>query len=246
MDMSTEKAKFIIPKWLKQLNFVFSRKGDGQMSFKRADPITVTACRMKFLRRNGLDLGSVVAGELVHSSAVAVVGMDDRGRGSVKRDWIEGVDGLVTADPHVLLLTTHADCAPIVIYDPVHYILGQAHAGWRGLVAGMVTNLVKAVCGMKGIDPNYLQVWIGPMVHSCCYPVSDEVAEQFPTECRLYDGGLVHLDLVRFIKLELKRLGIHRNNITDADICTSCEPEYSSFRRDGTAFTAMACVTGLA
>ncbi len=234
-----------IPEWLKGLRFAFSRPGDGQMSFNRADPTTVRDNRWQFLSELGLDLNSVVAGELTHSAEVTVVAADDAGRGASSPDWIPEVDGLVTSDPGLLLLTTHADCAPLIIYDPVHKVIGQAHAGWRGLASGLVEALVRTVGSLNGSDPGALKAWIGPTIRSCCYPVGPDVASRFPPECIILAGDSVRLDLARFIQFELQRLGFNPEELTDSGICTGCDKGFSSFRREGYQTQAMACVTGL-
>ncbi len=242
--MSIVADEMIIPDWFEELHFAFSRKNDGQMSFKRADIATVTANRLKFLNNYKLDPESIIAAELTHGSQVATVGGTDRGRGATSTNWIESVDGLVTKDTSCLLLTTHADCSPVVIYDS-NRVLGQAHAGWRGLAAGIIKELACTVHNVSNSPMSEIKAWIGPTIHSCCYQVSTDVANQFPTECSTRSGDDVRLDLVKFIKLELDSLGLHQSNVTDSSICTSCVPEFASFRRDGDGVVAMACVTGL-
>jgi len=235
----------VIPDWTREIHFAFSRREAGQMSFKRASREVVLQNRMQFFASQRLDLKRVVAGELVHGGGVKIVGRLEAGRGATAPDWVEGVDGLVTADAGVLLLTTHADCAPVVIYDPVHRVIGQAHAGWRSLRSGIIENLVSAVRSFNGTGPNRLKAWIGPTVRACCYPVGSEVASQFPDECTLLIGDDRRLDLVRFIRLELARLGFEPEAVSDSGTCTCCNHEYSSFRRDGTSTLAMALVTGI-
>jgi len=238
-------VEMILPDWFSGIRFAFSLKEDGQMSFKRAANDAVIANRTRFLAAHQLLLDQVVAGELVHGSSVEIVTAKQVGRGASGPDWIPGVDGLVTAEKNVLLLTTHADCSPLVIYDPVHNVIGQAHAGWRGLRAGIVEQLVTAIRSFNGTGPNQLKAWIGPTVRACCYPVGPEVVAQFPAECQILVWGKQMLDLARFIRMELARLGFEPEAVTDSEICTSCSKEFSSFRRDGSATRAMALVTGL-
>jgi len=234
-----------IPIWLSDLKFAFSRKEDGQMSFKRADIAVVRDNRELFLQSKGLDINTVVAGELIHSGNIAIATSSDAGRGSISRDWIPGIDGLVTDDPNILLLTTHADCVPLIVYDPFRRILGQIHAGWRGLAAGIVKKLINAFRNINPINTTGLKAWIGPCIHACCYQVGSETADCFPNECLIKAGNTLHLDLVRFIRIELEKLGLNPSNISDSGICTSSIPEFSSYRRDGDRFHAMMCVTGL-
>ena len=215
------------------------------MSFKRAELNIVLENRRKFLGRHGLDQNSVIAGELTHDSGIAFVTAKERGRGAISTDWIESVDGLVTDETGLLLLTTHADCAPLIMYDPVEKVLGQAHAGWRGLQAGIIERLAETITTKSGNPPSTLKCWLGPTIGACCYPVSSDVAEQFPGECRNMTNGKIRLDLARFVNMELLRIGFDAANVTDCKICTSCDGDFSSFRRDGDAVVAMACVSGL-
>lgn len=233
------------PAWFNQLHFAFSRREDGQMSFKRADGETVRRNRASFFSEYGLNADRIVAPEIINGSRVNEVKSLQVDTGSSDGNWIVGADGLVTTDKDVLLLTTHADCAPLVIYDPKNHVLGQAHAGWRGLAGGIVENLVNLVRSKNGKHPTKLYAWIGPTIRACCYPVGPETAAHFPQECIVLVGNSLRLDLVRFIRLELERLKLDYRNVSDAGVCTSCATEFSSFRRDGFDTFAMACVTGL-
>lgn len=234
-----------LPDWMSEIHFAFSRREHGQMSFRAAPPEVVASNRRNFLSAHNLALESVVAGELAHGPRVAVVTGKEAGRGALAPDWIPEVDGLVTTEPDLLLLTTHADCAPLVIYDPTSRVLGQAHAGWRGLASGIVEELVRKMLSLNGNHPERLKAWIGPTVRPCCYTVGMDVAQWFPEECRVLVGESIRLNLPRFIALELERLQLDAENVTDSLTCTSCDPRFSSFRRDGPEVAAMALVTGL-
>ena len=235
----------IIPDWLSDLHFAFSHRGDGQMSFKHADKDVVLESRNRFFHDKGLNLDSVVTGELAHGAEVALVTEADAGRGARDRNWIEGIDGLVTDKPGILLMTTHADCAPLVIYDKAHKILGQAHAGWRGLASGLIESLVERLKSLNGTGPSELHAWIGPTIRACCYEVDRDVADRFPDHCRFLAGESIRLDLTMFVHRELWRLGLNPDYVTDSNVCTSCNPEFSSYRRVGLNTQAMACITGI-
>ncbi len=152
------------PAWSNQIRFAFSQKTDGQMSFKRADPAKVTRNQRAFLSQLNLPLEDIVTAELIHSNGVKIVTKEHRGRGAFARDWLQGMDGMVTNDPGVLLLTTHADCPPIVIYDPKHQVLGQAHACWRSLAIFQIALVFDAVL--------FSDVLITQMVESDVFEIS--------------------------------------------------------------------------
>lgn len=231
--------------WFNDLYFAFSRRGDGQMSFKNGNREEVIFNRERFLRRHRLSLQDVVAGELVHGAAVAWVTDQDKGRGAFSSDWIPGIDGMITREPKVLLLTTHKDCLPILIYDPVQRILGQAHAGWKGLAKGIIRQLVESICAAAPDARERLKVWIGPSIRGCCYAIGPEVAALFPENTLVKWREGWHLDMVKYVMDSLSRLGIAPENVTDCGLCTSCSSSYSSHRRDGVDAPAMALVTGI-
>jgi len=245
MSLMPQDSEIVrLPEWVGEIRFALSLRQDGQMSFKRAPKEVVAANRKRFLTRYGFDWERVVAGELVHSAGIAVVTPEDVGRGAMRDNGLPGIDGMITTYSEVTMLTTHADCAPIVIYDRVKQVLGQAHAGWRGLRSGIIPALVDAMAS-RGAFPKRMQAWIGPTIGKCCYPVGPEVADQFPDNCKAVNSGQTRLDLPSFIQRELKALDLAPESITDSGICTSCNLHFSSYRRDGTATVAMALVTGL-
>jgi polyphenol oxidase len=85
-------------------------------------------------------------------------------------------DGLVTADPGVVLAVLTADCAPVLLADPGAGVVGAVHAGWRGLAAGVVEAGVAAMAEL-GADPGATIGLVGPAAGGCCYEVGPEVRE---------------------------------------------------------------------
>ena len=79
----------------------------------------------------GIDTRQLVMLHQTHSSEVIRVDEENCGEGLYKPRRA-GVDGMVTNSKGVALITSHADCAPIYIYDPVNEAIGLSHAGWRG------------------------------------------------------------------------------------------------------------------
>ena len=89
------------------------------------------------------------------------------------------MDGLLTDEPGVTLVTYYADCVPLYFLDPVHRAIGLAHAGWRGTVAGMGIKMVEAMAHKFGSRPEELLAAIGPSIGPCCYEVDQPVADAF-------------------------------------------------------------------
>ncbi len=124
-------------------------------------------------RRLATALG-VHAADFVHCRQV-------HGTGIAKVDWenagavMDGSDGLITDAVGLPLSLVFADCAPLLIYDPVHHALGVMHAGWRGTVNGAATALLWALQAAYDSDPAQVQVAIGPSIGPQSYEVGAEV-----------------------------------------------------------------------
>ena len=92
---------------------------------------------------------------------------------------IDDVDALITDRRGIGLFTTHADCLPIVLWDPIHGAVGLAHAGWRGTRAGVAVAALSAMEREFGTKPRDVRAGIGPGICGRCYEVGPEVAENF-------------------------------------------------------------------
>jgi YfiH family protein len=138
----------------------------------------------------------------------------------------ERADGLWTTEPAVPLLVMTADCLPIVLVRTEGTpVLAVLHAGWKGLLGGIVA------AGVKAIGGGVLSAAIGPSIGPCCYEVGEEVAapyrERFGDD--IVRGG--NLDLWTSAERALRAARVAR--IHRFDRCTSCEPEtFFSHRRD--------------
>jgi YfiH family protein len=119
----------------------------------------------------GRDTDTVVHAHLVHGATVARVTTAENGT------WVHHVDGLITNQPGCVLTMSFADCAPIVLYDPVRRAIGLGHAGWKGTVADLPGALVRSMSEQFGSDPADLLAAVGPCIGPCCYEVGDIVID---------------------------------------------------------------------
>ena len=119
----------------------------------------------------GRDTDTVVHAHLVHGATVARVTTAENGT------WVHHVDGLITDQPGCVLTMSFADCAPILLYDPVHRAIGLGHAGWKGAVADLPGALVRAMAEQFGSDPAGLLAAVGPCIGPCCYEVGEIVID---------------------------------------------------------------------
>ncbi|MGC9469347.1 MAG: peptidoglycan editing factor PgeF [Anaerolineae bacterium] len=173
----------------------------------------------------------VVSPYQVHGAHVAAVGADDGGT------TIPATDGLITNQRNVALLLRFADCVPVLFHDPVHHVAGVAHAGWRGVAAGVVPAAITAMSEHFGSRPDDLWAGIGPAIGLDHYEVGPEVVTAIrhsspdARQVAVRQGGAWHVDLAAAVKLQLLDAGVH--HIDHADLCTACHTaEWYSHRAE--------------
>ncbi|MBX5437366.1 MAG: peptidoglycan editing factor PgeF [Alicyclobacillaceae bacterium] len=206
------------------------------------DPACVRENRLRCAAELGADIADWVVAEQVHGTSVAVVGRTDRGRGADGRQPpVAGVDGLITAEPGVALVTLAADCVPLLFADPVRRVVGSAHSGWKGTVGHIARQMVQTMKQAFGCRPSDIEVWMGPSIRRCCYEVDGRVAEQVRTEFgnryllpRHGQPGKYWLGLQACIRSDLENEGVIAARIHDTGVCTSCRRQVLfSHRADG-------------
>jgi YfiH family protein len=144
-----------------------------------------------------------------------------------------GVDAVYTSEAGLALCVLVADCAPVLIADPVAGLVGAAHSGRAGTAAGVVPALVGAMAG-EGADPGRMIALIGPSACGLCYEVSaelrDDVAAVLPEAFSTTRQGTPALDVRAGIVAQLERAGV--GDIRHDDRCTIEDPDLYSYRRD--------------
>ena len=156
---------------------------------------------------------------------------------------IDNVDALITDRPGIGLFTTHADCFPIVLWDPIHRAAGLAHAGWRGTHAGVAVATLQAMEHDFGTKPRDVRAGIGPGICGRCYEVGPEVAENFDDAFVTRGAGdRSLLDLAASNIAQLKEAGV--DDVHDIAVCTKESYLFPSHRRhpDGTRFGAIVAI----
>jgi purine-nucleoside/S-methyl-5'-thioadenosine phosphorylase / adenosine deaminase len=138
---------------------------------------------------------------------------------------LQEVDGQATSVTGVAPMVLVADCLPIAVAG--HGAVAILHAGWRGLAAGIIDRGVGAVRELAGGGP--LAAAIGPGAGACCYEVGEDVLEQFASYGPIARNGR-NLDLKSVARMQLERAGVE--TVTDVGVCTICNEDFFSHRRD--------------
>jgi len=143
----------------------------------------------------------------------------------------EGDAAITRASMRVCALRV-ADCMPVLFADEAGSVIGAAHAGWRGLCAGVLENTIHAMA-VPGKD---LIAWLGPAIGPKVYEVGDEVRAAFREKDAFSATRPGHwlLDLYAVARQRLHACGVER--IFGGGYCTYSDPaRFHSYRRDGTS-----------
>jgi YfiH family protein len=195
------------------------------------DAGNVTENRARVLDAVGLARDRLVTCYQVHSAAVAVV--DDVWTLAAR----PRADAMVTRRPGIALGILTADCAPVLFADAEAGVIGAAHAGWRGALAGVLDATVQAMAAL-GASPPRICAGVGPCIARASYEVGPEFPARFLAESPANAGffvaapraGHFHFDLAGYVALRLRRLGLARIDHSGGDTVADSH-RFFSYRR---------------
>lgn len=205
----------------------------------RDDPATVAANRARVARALGLP-GEPRWLRQVHGTAVVELGAAGADAPEADAAW--------TRLPGVVCAVLSADCLPVVLGDPAGAAVAVAHAGWRGLAAGVLEATVAAL----PVPADRLRAWLGPAIGPNAFEVGPEVRAAFlegdpgaAAAFRRGAGDRWHADLEALARRRLRALGVTR--VDGSRWCTHADPaRFFSHRRDGPDTGRMATLAWLA
>ncbi len=212
-------------------------------------PSRVLENRRILCQQLGIELDRLTLLRQVHSTRVVKVGPGDKGGGSTNYEGgLADADAMVSICADAVLCVLVADCLPLAIYATPPVALGLVHAGWKGTLGDLAGKTVATMVRELSVDPTSLYAIIGPCIRSCCYLVDGNRAERFMKEYAREEAGLemvkglsgvvtkrkgaYYLDLPAANRVNLVRAGVPERNIVDVGVCTCCNKDYFSFRRD--------------
>ena len=208
------------------MNFAFDRGDDIENVYKNYD---------LFLETMGLSRNDCVCSRQTHTTNVLAVDRRHAGMGLTKDRDFYNIDGLITNEKNLCLVTYFADCVPVYFIDPVSHCIGASHSGWRGTVANITHETVSLMRKTYGTIPKNLYTFIGPSICQECYEVDEHVAEQFRNAYGLNESDIIIrpkgnnkylLNLQAANYFNMIHEGIHPDNIGITDICTSCNSDW--------------------
>ncbi len=207
-------------------------------------------------RGNGAGNGGAASIMLEQPHAAKILSAHGAGRklggAGPKRDFVKGYDGAVGDRSHPKILSVRAaDCVPVLAADPELGAYAALHAGWRGVAAGILPNLLggwrRAGSSLRGV-----RLAFGPSIRACCFEVREDCTSMFQAEhlegalvfqpahiagALHQAGGATHLDLIAVLLTQARALGVEPSQVETLPQCTAChrdgngEHVFASYRR---------------
>ncbi len=150
---------------------------------------------------------------------------------------IENCDGIITNKPNIPLMVMVADCIPVLLYDCEKKVIGAVHAGRNGTFKAISKKAVTIMKEEFDSNPEDIVVSLGASIKDCCYEVGKDLADiaikSFGKKYVIKRDKSFYLDLQTLNLDQLKSVGVKEENIEISPICTSCDKNYFSYRRDG-------------
>ena len=214
-------------------------KASLNLSWTRCgSPEEVIANFKIFAEGAGIDYDDMAVVNHEHGANVLRIAHEHRGRGFYK-DPLPPCDGIITDDPTVTLVTSHADCGAYFFYDPVHRAIGMAHAGWKGTLLRIGAEMARRMAEEFDTDPSDIIAATGPCICRECFEVDADLGEKFQSEFG-YPGisrpgrqGKAYVDLELAAAVQFVEAGIRPESITLMNACTyENRQHFFSHRRD--------------
>jgi len=205
------------------------------------DPAAVAANRERLLRLVGVSEAAWL--QQIHGADIV------RAEDALAQAHASGTptraDASVTDRAGTVCVVMVADCMPVLLCDEAGRAVGAAHAGWRGLAAGIVEQTARRVAELAGVHAGALHAYLGPAIGPDAFEVGPDVRDVFMNGVdgtqreatanafveHPQNAGKYLADLAALARLRLQRLGVTR--IVGGDLCTVTQRErFYSYRRD--------------
>ena len=210
-------------------------------NFSDDSPMDIDENREILSRMWYMEIDDFIIPHQTHGNNVFVI--DDAFMHLSQSDKIEalyGVDATITHRKDIFLCATTADCAPILLYDNFKQIIAAIHAGWKGIVGGIIDNTISKMIETYYSNPKDIIAAIGPSISQENYEVGEDLINEFEKAgFDLSSASIInpvtsknHIDLATIINNELVRLGVSHEHIETTSLCTyHCSDLFFSARR---------------
>lgn len=237
------------------VHFISSRKGgisEGNFSSLNIgfhvgdDNFRVLQNRRILSDAIGIDLMKFTFANQCHSSNIAIVNDNSRGKGALEIDTaLFNTDGMITNVKNLCLCVQVADCVPVLLYDPVEGVIASLHAGWKGAARKIVQEAIRKMVQNYGSRAENIYAGLGPSNGPCCYEVGDDVCR----EAKAAFGSVKDIikpsttpgkhifDQWEANTRQLREAGVPEGHIEVSGICSQCHADTFFSARAGQGIT---------
>ena len=177
--------------------------------------------------KSALAVDILLSASQVHGDRVYIVS-----KKSAMDVEVVGYDALISNRLDVGLMIQQADCQAIILFDPVNKAIANIHNGWRGSIVNIISKTITAMANEFGTLPSHLLAGIGPSLGPCCAEFINYSTE-LPLKFHSYQKTATYFDFWAISRDQLITAGVNQENIEIAEICTMCDHDYFSYRREG-------------
>jgi YfiH family protein len=176
--------------------------------------------------QNRFNIKNIVWMDQVHKDRVETIS-------SPHSEPIPACDAIITNKPNIALAVMVADCIPILMFDQKSGTISAIHAGRNGTFLEIAPKTIMKMQKEFNCNPSDIFVVMGPSIHSCCYEVSNEISTIVKNSFGKEYINDQMLDLQKLNYDQLIEANICKDHIKISNICTCCNFDYFSYRRDG-------------
>ncbi|MCK5339517.1 MAG: peptidoglycan editing factor PgeF [Desulfobulbaceae bacterium] len=218
----------------KSVHGIFSRHGGKSADLWRSLNVsyavgdsqeTVDENRQRI--KSALGISRLVSAGQVHGDQVLAI--EEKPAVDIEK---EGYDALITNVSGIGLMVQQADCQAVLLFDESRSVAGVIHAGWRGSVANIIDKTIAEIDRRFDIRPKNLLAAVSPSLGPCCAEFIN-FRDELPTEFHAYQPQAAHFNFWEISRGQLTDAGVRDENITLSGVCTVCNHEYYSYRREG-------------
>jgi len=164
---------------------------------------------------------------------------------SFKDNVIDNSDGMISSEKQFILSISIADCAAVLMYDPVNEVICGVHSGWKGTQLNITNKAINLLIDKFDTNPNDLVVYVSPCAGGDKYEVGPEFADIFPNSILKISNEKYLFNNKKEIKSQLLKSGVNELNMEVSDICTISDNNFHSFRRDKESSGRMSAFIGM-
>ena len=182
-----------------------------------------------------LNPNEVYKGRQDHTDNILHITDENKEAYAFELENAEAIDGYITGDKIATLVTT-ADCNAIIIYDTKNNKVANVHSGWKGTTKRIYIRAIEKMKEKFGTNPMDLIVCVSPSIMKCCFSSEDEKFKKiftgiWPDEEKYITTNKdnpkrFHIDLQYVITKDLIDIGVKKENIHFASICTCCNDKH--------------------